>query len=367
MPEWTGGTSVPGGPPRTPMPGVHVEDEVIVDGRRALHARRYRLASARSPGPGWVLLHGATRPGPDHPAIVRFAAALARVGAVVLVPDIPAWRKLELDPAPAQAALVRAAGHLCRDAAVRPGGVVLAGLSFGFPQVLRVGARLAGDGLVRGLVGFGSYCRLPDAVRFGLTGQFRWRGGIEYLRPDPYGRWVVAANYLHRTAGYEDAACVSRALGRLATLAGEHRIMSWDPGYDHVKEELSESLPAAFRELFRLFAPPADREPQPGPALEMAPLLADAARKTHPNLEPPVSFGDNPPPPVHLVHGRQDHLIPFTETLALQRGLRGKADVSATVTGLFAHSRAAGAVAARTRESLHFFAGLKRALALHAR
>lgn len=355
-------------PARTAVPGVHTEDLAIGNGTPPVVARRYSRASRRSPAPGWVLLHGVTRPGPDHPAIVRFASALARAGAVVLVPDIPPWRQLDLDPGPAQTALVRAAEHLSGDTRVRPGGVVLVGLSFGFPQVLRVGCQLAGAGLVRGLAGFGSYCRLARTLRFGLTGQFRWRGATRYLRPDPYGRWVVAANYLHLVPGYEDAECVSRALRQLAILAGERRIMSWDPGYDVVKDDLAAALPAAYGHLFRLFAPPADREPEPDPAREMTCLLADAARRTHPELEPPIDVGDATAPlPVRLLHGRHDHLIPFTETLALERLLRKRMDVSATVTSLFAHSRESEATVSRVRESVRFFRGLKQVIALQAR
>ena len=364
--EHDGSGGVPGHPSATAVPGVRTEEAVIGRGASTLRARRYSRASRKSPAPGWVLLHGVTLPGPDHPGIVRFAAALARSGAVVLVPDIPSWRRLDLDPVPAQTALIRAAEHLCGDPRVRSGGVVLVGLSFGFPQVLRVGTRLATAGLVRGLGGFGSYCRLNDTLRFGLTGQFRWRGRTEYLRPDPYGRWVVAANYLHRVPGYEDAECVSRALHRLAVLAGERRIMSWDPSYDAAKDDLARSIPETHQHLFRLFAPPADREPEPGRAREMAHLLADAARRIHPELEPPADFGDAPPPPTRLLHGRRDHLIPFTETLALEHLLRKRTDVSATVTGLFAHSRESGATTARVRESVRFFTGLKEVIALQA-
>ncbi|MDE2875207.1 MAG: hypothetical protein OXQ93_07180 [Gemmatimonadota bacterium] len=350
----------------TGVAGVRTREVVIGSGTSALHARWYGPRFGRFPAPGWVLLHGVTLPGPDHPAIVRFAAALARSGAVVLVPDIPTWRRLDLDPRPAQTALARAAEQLATDPRVRPGGVVLVGLSLGFPQVLRVGAELARKGFVRGLGGFGSYCRLANTLRFGLTGQFRWRGRTHYLRPDPYGRWVVAANYLHRVPGCEDAECVSRALHRLAVLAGERRILSWDPGYDVAKDDLERSIPAAHRPLFRLFAPPADREPRPDPAREMTGLLADAAHRTHPELAPTGPHGV-PPPPVRLLHGRRDHLIPFTETLALERLLRKRADVSATITGLFAHSRESGPTASRIRESAGFFKGLKEMMALQYR
>ena len=346
-------------------PGVVTEDVSLGTGSETLAARRYVQTSRKAPRPGWVLLHGVTRPGPDHPSIVRFAAALARAGGTVLVPDIPEWRRLELDPAPALTALDRAVDYMRRDPRVRP-GVVLVGLSFGCPQALRIGATLGPGGGVRGVVGFGSYCSLLDTVRFGLTGQFRWRGRTEYLRPDPYSRWVVASNYLHRIPGYGGTEDVSVALHQLASLAGDRRIMSWDPGYDGAKLKLMESVSRENRELFRLFAPPADQEPDPGLSAEIAPLLAAAARETHPRLELARSFGNAPPPPVRLIHGRRDHLIPFTETLALERRLRKRTDVAATVTDLFAHSQASGGSVAWLREATRFFAGLRGAMALHA-
>ncbi len=45
--------------------------------------------------------------------------------------------------------------------------------------------------------------------------------------------------------------------------------------------------------------------------------------------------------PVSIVHGRNDHLIPFTEAYRLHRRLSG-AGVELTVTRLFGHSRGDG-------------------------
>lgn len=42
--------------------------------------------------------------------------------------------------------------------------------------------------------------------------------------------------------------------------------------------------------------------------------------------------------PVHLIHGRHDHLIPFTETLRLRDLIDPDTEVRTTITGLFAHS-----------------------------
>ena len=350
-----------------PIRGVSIEDIMIGGPAKAIHARRYRPATRRRPLPGWVVLHGATRPGADHEAIVRLAASVASAGGDVLVPDVPEWRALDLDPAPARRALRIAAEHMCGDPDVRPGGVVLMGLSFGCTQAIAAGAELAAEGLARGVFGYGGYHSLDDTVRFALTGQFEWRRRTEYLRPDPYGRWVIAANYLHRIPGCEGSEDVSRALRRLAAMAGDHGFMSWEPSSDPYKDEVIEAVSAPNRELFRVFAPNAAQDPDPGRARELAPLLAEAARKAHPELELSRALDGRPLPPIRLIHGREDHLIPFTETVALEGYLRKRADVAATVTGLLAHSRGSGRGVAQIREAARFFGALRGVMGLHQR
>ncbi len=349
-----------------PFRGVATRDIEIGAGDEAVRARRYRPAKGSGRArPGWVMLHGATRPGPDHAAIVRFAAALASAGGDVLVPDVRAWRSLDLDPAPARRALAVAARRHCADPGVRPGGVVLVGLSFGCPQAIAAATELSAEGLVRGVLGYGGYHSLESTVRFALTGEFEWRGRTERLRPDPYGRWVIAANYLHRIPAYEGARDVSRALGRLAALAGDHGFAASGPGSDPYKAEVIGSVSARNRELFRFFAPVASQDPEPRRARELAPFLVEAARRTHPGLELSRALDGRSLPPIRLIHGRRDQLIPFTETLAMERFLRGRADVRATVTDLLAHSRGSGAGVARLREALRFLGAIRGAMALN--
>ena len=43
--------------------------------------------------------------------------------------------------------------------------------------------------------------------------------------------------------------------------------------------------------------------------------------------------------PVHLLHGRGDTLVPFTETLRMQRALVEHTSVRTTVSRLFAHAQ----------------------------
>ncbi|MDH3222122.1 MAG: hypothetical protein OEO23_00290 [Gemmatimonadota bacterium] len=311
--------------------------------------------------PTWIVLHGITVAGEDHPALVRFAGALAGSGAAVIIPRVQPWRQLDLDPGPGHRAVAEAVNHVRERRPRAECGLV--GFSFGCPQVILAAASPEHGGAISGVVGFGGYGSLESTILFGLTGEYRDETTTRRIRPDPYGRWVVAGNYLHRVPGLEGAADVSQALRSLAVLAGARRIMSWDPVYDSVKDDLERRLDPSRRALFRLFAPPADREPDPQSSREMVPLLADAARRTHPLLEGRDTM-EGPLPPVHLFHGRHDRLIPWVETLALARRLEGRTRVRTTVTGLFAHSQEESSDRSRLGEFLRFSGALRHVLAI---
>lgn len=377
--EWGRGEGRPGAdgggawPPE--VAGVRAETRTIAShawsGRPPVRARWYVRESARRPLPGWLLLHGVAVQGPDHPALVRFAAALASSGAVAMIPEVPSWSRLDLDPSPADPIVERALEYLNEDPMVAPGGVTLAGFSFGCPQAIRLAAELgtaasAGKApRLRGVVGFGGYCDLEAAVRFGLTGAYEHEGQPRRAEPDPYGRWVLGANYLHRTPGCEGAEEASQALRALAHDAGERGLLAWDPFYDARKSELAAPMSARNRELFRVFAPPAGTEPDPAAVERIVPLIARTACHAHPHLELPKSLDVAALPPVHLLHGLDDPLVPFTETLALERRLREAdpgVELRTTVTSLFGHAREAAPMRSRPGEALRFLAAMREML-----
>ena len=315
--------------------------------------------------PGWVVLHGVTRPGREHPELVRFAEALAATPAVVLIPEIREWTELRL--APGRALPIIRAGVLALDEReeTAPGRTGLAAFSFGAPQAVIAAAHPSLAGHLAALVGFGSYADLDRIVRFEFTGRHEWEGVEYHDEPDPYGRWILGANYLSSIPRFADARDVAEALGRLADIAGERRVAASDPQYDEVKSELRGGIAEERRPLFDLFAPPAGSLPDPGEATIVARELASAIREDSPLAEvvphlPKVGV------PVHLVHGRDDLLIPFTETLRLRAAFPPKARAEATITGLFAHAKGSRVASrlSQIRESIAFFLLLRRLLGI---
>lgn len=335
--------------------------EVNGEGREAT----LYLPARPRPAPGWVVLHGLTVPGRRHKAMTRFVRSLAASGAVVLVPDVPAWRELRLDLDAARDSIRAGAHFLAQRPEVRPGGVGAVGFSFGATHALMAAADPALRRDLRAVVSFGAYCDVPRMVRCTFTGEHEWDGQAHAVDPDPYGRWILAANFLTHVPGLEGMEDVRAAAHALALEAGRRGVMAWDAEYDAMKRELRGRLSPAGAGIWDLLAPPTGTVPAD---LDAARALADAMgaamMERHPGLDPrPLLPGLRGR--IILSHGRADRLIPYTETLRLRTLLPPAVSPSVTITGLLAHSAHAGWMhpLERARESARFVRLLNAALA----
>ena len=291
---------------------------------------------------GWVLLHGATVPGREHASLVRFARSVAHTGAVAIVPEVPEWRELRLSPA-LTLPTVRACLPVLRAArGVASDQLGLIGFSFGAPHAILTGAHPEIQKALRVVVGFGGYSELASTLHFLFLGEHEWRGARHRVVPDPYGRWIVAGNYLTTVPGYSHADDVARALLELAGEAGRRGVFAGDPVYDAFKHDLRERLPASARPTFDLIAPDGDSIPDDRAAVEhLLEHLGAEIRRTDPQMDPGPRMA-KVRVPVRLVHGHGDTLIPFTETLRMGERLEGATDVRVTITRLFSHSQDEG-------------------------
>lgn len=345
----------------TYVPNRTIPGEEICFGET--RATLYR-GNARRNAPGWVVLHGITAPGRAHPALVRFARALAGSGGLVLVPEIPAWRDMLIAPEQAQETIRTSVRHLASHTDVRPGGVGLVGFSFGATQALIAAADLSLEKSLHAVIGFGGYCDLRRTFTAMLTGVHEWDGRRYQLRPDPYGRWIVAGNYLTRIPEYAGMAAAAESLRSLAGEAGRRGVFAGDPELNAVNATLRARLDPEEQRIWDLLAPFAGEDRvETAAAEDFASRLAAAGIGAEPLLDPRPFLG-MVRCRVVLAHGREDRLIPFTESLRLQSMLPPESNASATITGLFAHSsRQSGVrVAAYAREAARFARLLHRAL-----
>jgi pimeloyl-ACP methyl ester carboxylesterase len=250
---------------------------------------------------------------------------------------------------------------------VRQGHIGLLAFSFGATQAIMAGADPAVAELLHGIVAWGGYADIRATISFGLTGSHEYRGRRVSMEPDPYGIWVIAANYLQHVPGHEGDGEVATALHELAIEAGERGFYAWEPVYDESKLRLRQRLPESQREIFDFLAPPTHQPRRDEPrARALAEALADAALRYDPDLDPAPRL-PHLRVPVLLAHGRDDRLIPYPESFRLDQLLPRACRRGCIVTGLFAHSggtiEGLGALD-RARESTRFLWLLHRILNL---
>lgn len=322
-----------------PSDDVVTELETTYDrGDGRLPATLYRPAGGPRELPAWVVLHGLTRPGRAHPSLQRFARAVASAGNIVLVPEIPEWRDLRVEPHITIDTIRQAVRALQQRDDVVHEHVGLFGFSFGATQALVAAADEPTARLLSGVACWGGYCDLRRLFRFGLTGLHEVDGTTYHTPPDPYGVWIMAGNYLPQVPGHADAAPVAEALHQLALDAGERRLFAWDPILDEAKRRYRAMLAAQHHELFDLLAPQTSR-PRTDDArvLQLAEDLATTALRIDPLLDPQPHL-PQVRVPILFAHGRDDRLIPFSETIRLSRQVPADRIRSMTITALFQHS-----------------------------
>jgi pimeloyl-ACP methyl ester carboxylesterase len=212
------------------------------------------------------------------------------------------------------------------------------GFSFGSPVVLMAGADPDLIPHLKVVAGFGAYADMERTTRFLFRGDHEWEGHRYDMEPDPYGRWVVAGNFLDRIPGYEAHGDVARALLRLAAEAGDTKVPSWEFHFERMRPQLEADIGPERWEIFRELALAHGVRTPEGMAQELAPALARAALELSPLYDVSSRMGEIRVP-VRLIHGRGDRLIPFTETLRLAESFHEDTPKRVYLTGLFSHSQ----------------------------
>jgi len=271
------------------------------DGWRAADLYIPQGVAARA---GLVLVPGAAEGGRRDPRLVEFAEVLTRSGFAVLVPDIPSFR--ELRPSPDSA---RAIGDGVEQ--LRTGGALGAGLRLGIgafsiasgPAVLAVldaPPRRAVDFLL--LVG--GYHDLPRTLTFLTTGYFEAEGQPRQREPDAYGKWVYALSNAGRLPDPAEG----------ATLAAVARRRMEDPGADI--DDLLARLGPAGRAVYAFID---NRDPARVPGLLTR--LPAGVRDDIAALDLATRDLSGLRADFILVHGLDDDIIPYTESVSLARAL----------------------------------------------
>ncbi len=249
-----------------------------------------------------MLVPGAAERGKDDPRLIAFATSLARARFLVLVPDIESLRALTIGPEDT-GRIADALRHLGgRDDVPKPEALGLVAISYAAgPAIL---AALAPD--LRARIGFvlavGGYYDMAAVVTFFTTGKYRqdphapWR----HKTPNAYGKWV----FLRANAGRLDSPRDRWLLTAMARRKLDDLAAPLD--------DLAARLGPEGRAVHALLV---NRDPEAVPALIAA--LPQGLRAEMAALDLSRADLSRLKAELILLHGRDDAIIPYTESLAL--------------------------------------------------
>ena len=262
------------------------------------------LPAAGAPQAGIVLVPGAVREGRRDARLVALANGLARLRFAVLVPEMRFSGELRIRAGHARD-VADAFRYLVRREDLAPAGRAgIAAFSYAVGPALL--AALEDDLVheVRFVLGVGGYHDLRTAIRFFTTGYFEHDGQFRRLQPDPYPLLVLARSLAPDVRDSADR----RILEAMVSAKLEDRDVDIAP--------LARQLGPEGQAVYRLLT---NRDP--GLTQALLATLPPASRATidaltlHDKKLAALSAR------LILVHGRNDRLIPYTESLALARAV----------------------------------------------
>lgn len=258
--------------------------------------------SPNCPRAALIAVPGAVPRGNDDPRFTAFAATLARAGFAVVAPEMPGFRELRVRPQDARE-IADALRYALSRPELAPGG--RAGVfAFSYAAGPAVLAALEPD--IRDEVNFiaalGGYHNLPRAMRFFTTGWYEHDGVWHYLAPDDTGRMVLAYSSLD----YLDAPGDKKIFEQMVNARLK------DPAADLTL--LARQLSPPGNTVYAL-AVNTDRER----FAELLDQLPSAMRDDIARLDLARHDLSRLKARLWLVHGKNDNLIPWTESLALAK------------------------------------------------
>jgi pimeloyl-ACP methyl ester carboxylesterase len=268
----------------------------------------YRPGGGAGARAALVVVPGIVRLGKDDPRIVAFAETMARVRFQVFIPDLHSLRELSI-----RSADVEEIGALISHVALQEGagakksvGIVAFSYAAG-PAILAAMQPETRD-LVRFVYAIGGYYDIISVGTYLTTGCFRTAPDERWQKraASPYATWV----FVHSSAAWLDNPADQQALRAMS----ETKLS--DPDAD--VSAIAAGLGAQGKAVYRLLL---NADPEKAPALISvlpASLLAELRRldlrsKNMADLKAKLI----------LVHGRDDTLIPYSESLALAAAVDG--------------------------------------------
>lgn len=251
---------------------------------------------------GIVLLHGAAQAGKDDARLVEFAHQLAGKRFAVLVPDLPGPKDLKVRARDAQVAV-----DIFQFFNQYPGleeRVGIGGISVSAGLAFLAALRPEIHDEVAFIFSIGGYHNLPRTLKYSITGEFLIDGQLHRQKPNSYGKWVFVLSNLDFLNRQTDR----RALRRIAY----RRMKNPEADISDLEPTLSTEGKAVLDYITEPDARNIDRRyaALPAPIRQHIEAL-NLVNKDLKHLQAHVL----------LIHGYDDTIVPFAESVSLARAL----------------------------------------------
>jgi len=305
--------------------------EALVDipfGAGSMRGRVYApIGAARQ---AVLLVSGLHPAGIDEQRLTTLARRLAEANVTVVTPEIPELSRFEVTPAVTDR-IEGAALWLATESGLAPARRIgLMGISFSGGLAVVAAGRLALRGRLLYVFSFGGHDDLRRVLDYFCTGVESDGAATNSPAPHDYGVAIVLLNVADRLVPPEQLVPLREAIRRFL----------WASYLDRIDKPRAEREFAALRQLAPTLPEPA------GTLLELVNDrdVAQLGLRLQPYIgfyvdRPALSPARSPAPsaPVYLLHGRDDNVIPASESQHLADRLRGQVRVRLLVTDLISH------------------------------
>tara|TARA_B100001029_G_C15061969_1_gene459313 strand:- start:751 stop:1851 length:1101 start_codon:yes stop_codon:yes gene_type:complete len=262
-----------------------------------------------------ILFHGATPYGEKHPAMINLALALANSGIKVYIPKLPKLTELEINNYSVDLInkfylyIVRKKYHI---------NIIPAGISFGGGLLLRA---LVKDevkkNLPKSILTYGTYYSLVSSIEFLLSGKIKINGREKYVKPNDWGLVVLFHNYLSEiNAGFDTS-----QIEKILKLRVNNKISE--------SESELKKLPYNQKEIIiDIF-----NSNQSSIIKKMTKEIKSVYRNEMENISP-SNICDKIKFKVFLMHGANDSMVPYTESIKLNENIKNS---QLFISGLYEH------------------------------
>jgi acetyl esterase/lipase len=293
-------------------------EHVLVPGQEGQNAADLYLPHSGEPRGGLVLVPGFTPQGKDDPRIVWLARLVARVGFVVLVPDLPGLRSLQAREADVEGMVGSYQFLVDQATRVRPDRVGLMGISYGAGPTLVAAADPRIAERVDFVLSLGGYYDLVDVIGFVTTGHYAWQDHRGYIPPSPYARGRFLLANLDLVQDPRDQEILARVGQGLLNGGGDPSVAAG-------------TLSPWGASLLSLLL-----NGDPGRVRSLVERLDPRVRERIAYLSPSRVI-DRVRAHLLVIHGLEDDFIPYTESLRLAAAAPEPARVHLAITRLVTH------------------------------